>query len=210
MIPYGRQILCVDHYLKWIDLNTNRSGNTRARGRGDPSSNAGEDQSGGNSDQIDLAHLSSPVHRVQLNSGHHTSLPYRPDVACHRSGIVCIAMHRRPPCLSSLLDSHKPAMLGGIFLASPVFGLGEMNSLCPSHPGPDIQRQSIREEDGLSQRADLMSDMIIGAIGVGPRSRRKLSAIPARSFSARWGQVMQLPHEALAARRITGLHILRR
>jgi hypothetical protein len=35
------------------------------------------------------------------------------------AGIVCIAMHRRPPCFKSLLDGHKPAMLGDISVGPP-------------------------------------------------------------------------------------------
>src|SRR6266478_8598506 len=46
LIPFNGQILCVHHHLQRIDPDNYRSGNTRLRGRGDPPSDASEDQSG--------------------------------------------------------------------------------------------------------------------------------------------------------------------
>jgi hypothetical protein len=77
--------------LQWVDPDTYRGGNTRLRGRGDPSSDAGEDQSSGNGEQIDLAHLNSSVH-TSFGLAQATIRPSRivPMSLAIDFGIVCI------------------------------------------------------------------------------------------------------------------------
>src|SRR5262249_16215723 len=54
-------------HIQWTDLVSYRSSYSRLRSRDDPSSNSGKDQSSGCGDEIDLAHVNSPVHRVRLS-----------------------------------------------------------------------------------------------------------------------------------------------
>jgi hypothetical protein len=51
------QLRRVHHYLKGLDPNTTRRGNTCLSGRRSPPSDASQDQCGGNCEQFDLAHL---------------------------------------------------------------------------------------------------------------------------------------------------------
>jgi hypothetical protein len=61
------QPLCVHHELERLNPLTYRGGNGRIGGRGRPYSETSRDQSGGNGKQLDLAHLSSPIHQPNRN-----------------------------------------------------------------------------------------------------------------------------------------------
>jgi hypothetical protein len=68
----NREALRVHHELD--RFNTLRGGNTGTGGRGNPHSETGRDHSGGNGNQADLAHLSSPVQLATATCG--SSIPF--------------------------------------------------------------------------------------------------------------------------------------
>src|SRR5262249_29318242 len=91
-----------------------------------------------------------------------------------------------------LLSSHSHRMLQACLLTChcrPFFRPDEMkmppNGL--SHTRANLLRQGIREQNGLSKRADLLTDILAGAIKVRPYPRRQKSEKEVQHHSQRTG-----------------------